>query len=52
MIVADKNIVEHPEHSIIEDGTATAAWYSLATSRLPTSCQDSVDESQAKIEVK
>ena len=42
---------EHPD-SIIEDGTATAAWRYLATARLPASSQDSLVGSHDKIEVR
>ena len=41
---------KHPD-SIIEDGTATAAWPNLATARLPASSQDSLVGSHDKIEV-
>ena len=46
-----KNILEHSD-SMKENGTATAAWDSLPTSRLPAWCQDSVEGSQRKIWVR
>ena len=39
-------------HCMMENGTATAAWYILATLSSPESCHDSVSGSQARIEVR
>ena len=44
-------VVKQPD-SIIEDGTATAAWLPLRMTRLPASSQDSLVGSHDEIEVK
>ena len=46
-----ESIAEHSD-SIIEDGTATAAWQYLPTLRSPAGCQHSFEGSQRKIEVR
>ena len=43
-----ESIAEHSD-SMIDAGTATAAWKLLATASMPASCQDSVVGSQDKM---